>query len=296
MTDESPDPSQTDAGADDSLGLAAGLAREVAGSATAAAGLAKTAGSEFWKALSSLGVGPLDAASNVAKQVTVTNSASAIVDGGVRVVKRLAQPGLNSDMPVDARVGASRRDEADILRKRGTKLVGISHKPELQLHNVHPSFSRILDELTPDEARIVRFLAVAGPQPVIDIRTKTLFQIGSELLGSRISMIAEMAGCRWWDRDRHYFANLSRLGLLRFSTEPVDDFRRYALIEVQPAAVLAMAKAKRSISIYRSLRLSEFGHQFVDVCFDTTGYHAGGWDTDERGDKIIGKGPPELRV
>lgn len=295
MVDEAPSPSSPEEGSDDSLGLAAGLAREVAGSATAAAGLARTAGSEFWKALSALGVGPLDAASSVAKQATVTNSAAAIVDGGVRAVKRIVPTVLDSGNSIDARAVYPRRDETDVLRQRGAKLVGISHKPELQPRNVHPSFSRILDELTPDEARIVRFLAVAGPQPVINIRTKTLFQIGSQLLGSGISMIAEMAGCRWWDRDRHYFANLNRLGLLRFSTEPVADFRRYALIEVQPAAVAAMAKAKRSISIYRSIHLSEFGYQFVEVCFDTTGYNAGGWDTDERGDKIIGKGPPELR-
>jgi len=26
------------------------------------------------------------------------------------------------------------------------------------------------------------------------------------------------------------------------------------------------------------------------MCLDTTGYHAGGWEHDERGDKIIGKG------
>jgi hypothetical protein len=49
------------------------------------------------------------------------------------------------------------------------------------------------------------------------------------------------------------------------------------------------------VTIYRSLRLTPFGEQFIDVCFDTEGYHAGGWDTDGRQDKIIGKGPPALR-
>jgi hypothetical protein len=35
------------------------------------------------------------------------------------------------------------------------------------------------------------------PSSPIDIRTKTLFQIGSERLAAGISMIADMAGCRW---------------------------------------------------------------------------------------------------
>jgi hypothetical protein len=70
--------------------------------------------------------------------------------------------------------------------------------------------------------------------------------------------------------------NLNRLGLVRFSTEPVDDYRRYALLEVQPRALDAAEKAASSISVYRSVYLSTFGQQFCDVCIDTTGYDAGG--------------------
>ena len=85
-----------------------------------------------------------------------------------------------------------------------------------------------LCEDPPDEARILRFLAVAGPQPAIDIRTKTPFGVGSERLAGGINLIAEMAGCTWPKRDRHYLANLNRLGLVRFSEEPVTDRRTSA--------------------------------------------------------------------
>ncbi|ORA34169.1 Abi-alpha family protein [Mycobacterium aquaticum] len=186
-------------------------------------------------------------------------------------------------------------ESAAALRKRGSALIRISYQPDCQRRDMHPSFLRIIDELLPDEARILRFMAVAGTQPVIDVRTKTLFQIGSVLLASGITMVAQMAGCHWPDRDHHYFANLHRLGLLNFSREPVDDYRRYALLEVQPAAVHAIESVPKAVTIYRSLRLTPFGEQFIEVCFDTEGYHAGGWDTDGRQDKIIGKGPPALR-
>jgi hypothetical protein len=181
------------------------------------------------------------------------------------------------------------------LRKRGNALIRISYNPDYQRRDMHPSFLRIIDELLPDEARILRFMAVAGTQPVIDVRTKTLFQVGSVLLASGITMVAQMAGCHWPDRDHHYFANLHRLGLLSFSREPVEDYRRYALLEVQPAAVEAIESVSKAVTIFRSLHLTPFGEQFIEVCFDTEGYHAGGWDTDGRQDKIIGKGPPALR-
>ncbi len=296
MTDETtgrPDPATAGGGNpdDDTLLRAARLARDAAGNASAAAALARTAGTEFWKAVSAIGSAPRDVAGNVVKFVPGTDTASQLVDGGLRTVKWVAAPVLGDSEPEPA---APSPDAAVMLRVRGNALLGVSHRPESQSRDVHRSFGRILDELMPDEARIVRFLAVAGPQPSIDVRTKTLFQIGSRRLVSGVSMVAEMAGCRWWDRDRHYLGNLRRLGLVTFSAEPVDDFRRYSLLEVQEAALEVLEHTK-SISVYRSICLSEFGQQFADVCFDVTGYTAGGWDSYDRGDKMIGKGPPEFR-
>jgi hypothetical protein len=182
------------------------------------------------------------------------------------------------------------------LRAHGAQLIAKSQRPDYVAGGRHPAFTHILVQLHPDEARIVRFLGKAGTQPAIDIRTKTLFQIGSERLAAGVNLIAEMASCRWPERDQHYLVNLERLGLIRFSTEPVEDFRRYSLLEVQPRAMAAIESVKSAISIYRSIELSEFGRQFCDACFDMTGYTAGGWDKQERGDKTIGSGPPKPKL
>ncbi|NMN93745.1 Abi-alpha family protein [Antrihabitans stalactiti] len=187
------------------------------------------------------------------------------------------------------------KHDAD-LRAYGARLIAMSQKPDYEAGGRHPAFTHILDQLHPDEARIVRFLGKAGVQPAIDIRTKTLFQIGSERLAAGINLIAEMSSCRWPDRDQHYLVNLERLGIVRFSTEPVEDFRRYSLLEVQPRAMAAIESVKSAISIYRSIELSEFGRQFCDACFDMTGYTAGGWDKHERGDRTIGSGPPKPKL
>ncbi|TSD98110.1 DUF4393 domain-containing protein [Skermania sp. ID1734] len=267
---------------------AARLAHDAVGSVGAAAEAAIAATSQFWSALSALGTAPFEATSSVIRQANELNPVSGLLNGGVRTARSIVTPVLGAEPDEND-------EEMRALRKRGNRLIGISHKSGPCYRKVHPSFPLILDELTPDEARIVRFLAVAGKQPMIDVRTKSLFQVGSELIASDINMVAEMSGCRWREHDRNYFANLIRLGLVVFSPEPVDDFRRYALIEVQPKAVAAIARTKKAITIYRSIYLSDFGRQFVEVCFDTAGYHAGGWDSNERGDKTIGKGPPSRR-
>lgn len=179
-------------------------------------------------------------------------------------------------------------DREEDLREMAHQLIKRSWEPDAVFARRHPAFAEILTELTPDEARILRFLVVAGPQPSIDIRTKTLFGIGSERIAYGINMIAQMAGCRWPEFSENYMANLNRLGLVQFSKEPVEDYRRYSLLEVQPDAIDAIeAVGRSSISVYRSIHLTAFGHQFCDVCIDTGGYDAGGWAVNERGDRIV---------
>ncbi|HEX8027016.1 MAG TPA: Abi-alpha family protein [Vicinamibacterales bacterium] len=210
-----------------------------------------------------------------------------------RVVGGADNPGKKKADHHDGDEKSAKHDGDADLRHWGDELIAKSQKPTREQAHRHPAFGHILGELAPDEVRMLRFLAVAGVQPAIDIRTKTMFQIGSERLVRGVNMIADMAGCSWPEADQRYLANLNRLGLVRFSSEPVADYRRYALLEVQPRALEVTESIPKTISVYRSIYLSEFGEQFCEVCIDTNGYNAGGWATDERGDKIIGKGPPD---
>ena len=176
------------------------------------------------------------------------------------------------------------------LRAQGDRLIDSAWDPRNQPRGQHTAYAHILQELVADEALILRFLRVAGSQPAIDVRTKTMCGIGSERIAGGINMVASMAGCTWPDRGEEYLANLNRLGLLRFSKEPVDDYRRYALIEVQPEAMDAIESVSKARTVYRSIHLSLFGERFCDVCFTCEGYDAGGWDdADVRGDVVRGR-------
>ncbi len=163
--------------------------------------------------------------------------------------------------------GASTRE----LQKRGTELLRRSNDVHV-IEDTHPAFARILTEITPDEARILRYIYLEGPQPAIDIRTFRPLGIGSELVAAGLSMIAEHAGLRNLDRIDQYLTNLSRLGLIDFSKEQVTNPTRYQVIEAQPKVAAALKAAGRAPKIVqRSIRLNAFGEEFVRTCLPLNG-------------------------
>jgi hypothetical protein len=157
------------------------------------------------------------------------------------------------------------------LKVRGSDLMRRSNDVHI-VEDTHPAFARILTEITPDEARILRFLCVEGPQPSIDVRTNRPFGIGSVLVANGLSMIAEHAGCRNVDRIHPYLTNLFRLGLLEFSKEEVSNPQRYQLVEAQPKVTEVLHQAGRWPRIIRrSIHLNAFGREFVETCLPLTG-------------------------
>lgn len=160
---------------------------------------------------------------------------------------------------------------ANDLQRRGSELLRRSNDVHV-IEDTHPAFARILTEVTPDEARILRFIYLEGPQPSLDIRTFRPLGIGSELVAAGLSMIAEHAGLRNLERIDQYLTNLNRLGLVEFSKEQVSNPTRYQVIEAQPKVVAALKTAGRAPKmIQRSIRLTSFGAEFVRTCLPLNG-------------------------
>jgi hypothetical protein len=150
----------------------------------------------------------------------------------------------------------------DSLRERGAELLRQSadvHRDE----GAHPAYARILENLAPDEARILRLLALEGPQPAVDVRSAGALGLNSELLSSGLNMIGAEAGLRRLDRVNAYLSNLYRLGLVWFSREQLEDPNRYHVLEAQPEVQVALSDAGRTRTVRRSIHLTEFG---VDFC------------------------------
>ncbi len=135
----------------------------------------------------------------------------------------------------------------------------------------HPAYPRILTELAPDEARILRLLAIAGPQPVVDIRAANLIGRGSQLIARGLNMLGAQAGLGRRDRVPVYVDNLVRLGLAVLSDQPLGGPALYQVLEAQPEVLGPLKATPRSRTVHRSLRLTALGRDFCDVCLPLDG-------------------------
>ena len=185
--------------------------------------------------------------------------------GAKRVVDLVDSDGRVSDALSDMIGERTPADQRRSLRDRGEDLLRASADVHYQ-QGTHPAYERILADLAPDEARILRLLVEDGPQPAIDVRAGLAFVPGSRLVMQGFSMIGAEAGCRFTDQVPAYLSNLHRLGLIWFSRDPVRDRERYQVIEVQPDVLEALRSAGRfSHIVRRSIHLTPLGHDFCRV-------------------------------
>ncbi|MBV9311969.1 MAG: DUF4393 domain-containing protein [Solirubrobacterales bacterium] len=173
-------------------------------------------------------------------------------------VKQLAPPGSGLTERADSTTElVLRRHGAELLRQAAD----VDHED-----GAHPAYARIINELAPDEARILRMLALDGPQPSVDVRAANLIGVGSQLVASGLNMIGPQAGVRHRDKVPAYLNNLYRLGLIWFSHEPLEDPIRYQVLEAQPEVLDAIKETTRAKTNQRSIHLTPFGQDFCEVC------------------------------
>lgn len=249
--------------------------RPNAGMIKAAPGLVRVAAVSAWHMMSWSVNATTSGATYVMKRAIDGEPATSIMQDAATDLRSAAWRalGLNDqhDAPgVPERMQARGASVSD-LQKRGSDLMRRANDVHV-IEDTHPAFARILTEITPDEARILRFLYVEGPQPSIDVRTNRPLGIGSELVAGGLNMIAEHAGCVHLDRVEPYLTNLSRLGLIEFSKEQVTNPKRYQVVEAQPKVTAALKRAGRMPKmVQRSIHLNAFGAEFCRTCLPLGG-------------------------
>lgn len=180
-----------------------------------------------------------------------------IVDASGRIV------GYRNAAAADQRALEARVTSTEQLRAKGAALLETSADVGYE-EPFHPAYARILDDLAPDEARILRLLAREGSQPIVDVYSASAFG-GSELIAAELSMVGAEAGCRFMDRVPSYLHNLRRLGLVWVSPREVSH-DRYQVLEAQPDVTAAMRRVGRAKTVRRSLELTPFGFEFARTC------------------------------
>src|SRR4051794_39829944 len=204
-------------------------------------------------------------AEDVAEATRTISSVAAAVSSGVPLPRALLQAtiSLSSMITPDEDSG---RDHELTLRERGEDLLRRS-RDVWSDDEAHPAYGRILDELAPDEARILLLLLRGGPQPSVDVRTGgPVGMVSSSLVAGGLTMIGPRAGVRYLDEVPAYLNNLFRLGLIWFSREQLEDPLEYQVVEAQPDVLEAMHSVRFAKVVRRSIHLTPFGVDFCRTC------------------------------
>lgn len=198
---------------------------------------------------------------------TVSQVATAVANG-VPVSTALAQGGaqLAQLVPNGAMEIEQAQERELTLREKGERLLQRSRDVWNEEHG-HPAYARILDEIAPDEARILVLLLRGGPQPSVDVRTGgPIGMVSSQLIAGGLNMIGPRAGVRFLEDVHAYLNNLNRLGLVWFSREQLEDPHEYQVVEAQPDVLSAMHSTKFPKMVRRSIHLTPFGVDFCRTC------------------------------
>jgi hypothetical protein len=204
-------------------------------------------------------------AEDVAEATRTISSVASAVSSGVPLPRALLHAGvaLSSMMTTDE-VADSEHELS--LRERGEELLRRSRDVWSE-EQEHPAYGRIIDELAPDEARILLLLLRGGPQPSVDVRTGgPVGMVSSSLVAGGLTMIGPRAGVRYLDEVPAYLNNLHRLGLVWFSREQLEDPLEYQVVEAQPDVLEAMHSVRFPKVVRRSIHLTPFGVDFCRTC------------------------------
>ena len=188
-----------------------------------------------------------------------------MADGAREEVARAA------DEVVNSREGERpRRGRGDSLRDRGAELLDRAADVD-DGGAVHPGFARIIDQLAPDEARILKLLINEGPQGIVYVNKAAPFGIGAREVARRLSMIGHEAGCLHIELVAAYLDNLVSHGLVAIRRDALEDELPYQVIEAQPEVLEALRSAGGTVFrgqvTRRSVHLTDFGRTFCQVCF-----------------------------
>ncbi len=205
-------------------------------------------------------------ARDVAEASRTVSDVARAVSAGVPIPKALldATRSLSSVVLADSTPRDPEPEQS--LRERGDALLRRSRDVWSE-EDSHPAYARILDDLAPDEARILLLLLRGGPQPSVDVRTGgRVGLISSALVAPGMSMIGARAGCRYLEEVPAYLNNLFRLGLIWSSREPLEDPVEYQVVEAQPAVLAAMHSVRFPRVVRRSIHLTPFGIGLCQAC------------------------------
>ena len=163
--------------------------------------------------------------------------------------------------------------DSDILRDMYANLLAKSMH-EVARNGVHPSFTTIINQLSPDEAKILNGLNANCFFPVVTLRFINASDDARDIIRN-FSDIGEKANCELPEHQSvlKYFDNMERLGLIRYVDKAIIDWALYEPLIEHPKIKSAMNNKPSNLGndfrpqIVRGYYyVTQFGSDFIKVC------------------------------
>ena len=139
-------------------------------------------------------------------------------------------------------------------------------------HEAHPAFVDIIRQLTPDEAKILKYIFERMYLPIITVRATLPKKHGGFDYYSDFSDVAEKTECQFPNLTPQYLGNICRLGLAEFHRNNyIADEEMYRGLEnhkiIRAIKKDMKAKLKLDASIVREyVGITQLGRQFCKAC------------------------------
>ncbi|MQA62700.1 MAG: DUF4393 domain-containing protein [Actinophytocola sp.] len=160
------------------------------------------------------------------------------------------------------------------LRQQGMEL--LRRSTALDDPEEHPAMAMILREISPDEARLVRYLGERGPQAVVDVVAHNPMTRKRRELVHDYSIVGREAGCIRPDYAPIYLDNLARLGVAVVRDYRLRSQPNYDLLYCQPEVQEVKKPEGRIIRlkiVHKGVELSDFGKELFKQCLETETSH-----------------------
>jgi len=131
-------------------------------------------------------------------------------------------------------------------------------------------FVRLLEQIVPDEARILAALSDGSMYPLVDVGYRPRFGRPTQHVLENASSVGKAAGVTWPDAVPRYLAHLRELGLVESGREDPELALKYEIVETETAvrdAIRRVRAVKRSPRmVRRTLRISDLGRALWGAC------------------------------
>lgn len=180
-------------------------------------------------------------------------------------------------VPPDPRIAVPALQNASITREEEIRILYANllanSMNNIVKNGIHPSFIEIIKQLTPDEAKILRYLHMHYPfAPVITLRYEDEKHAGVDVI-KHFSNLGELSHCERPFEVSMYFDNLIRLGLIEItmSSSIVDKshyepLKNHQYIKHIVSSTKSNEKYNRTVYKEGYLSVTDLGRAFCDVC------------------------------